>query len=221
MWASVRKALLAVVPVILALALMAAPAKAQLGVSAGYGLNLMNNPSFSGPASEVESTGGANYGIFYNFPIGQLDIQPGVYIQQNSFDWHLDEVEIFSPIQSEFRVADIPIDFRYRFEGDLVKPFLLAGPEFNFVHTRRPEMRDILDKNAGSTHFYAFNLGAGVQLDVPSLGLSLHPQLRYSHALGGFLEEDYIVRTISYDGDSKLSMSNLTFRVGVSFLSIN
>lgn len=221
MWAPVRKTALAVVPLLLALFVMATPAKAQLGFSVGYGLNMMNNPSFSGPESTVESTGGINYGIFYNFPIGRLDIQPGVFIQQNSFDWHLDQVELFSPIQSEFRVADIPIDFRYRFRGNLIKPFVVAGPEFNFVHTRRPEMRDILDKNAGSTHFYAINVGAGLQVDVPSLGLSLHPQLRYSQALGGFLEEDYVVRTISYDGDGQLSMSNLTVRVGVSFLTIN
>ena len=217
----VRTVTLAIAPVLLALFLMATPAKAQLGVSVGYGMNMMSNPSFSGPESTVESTGGLNYGIFYNFPIGRIDIQPGVFIQQSSYEWHLDEVELFSPIESDFRVADIPIDIRYRFQGNLIKPFIVAGPEFNFVHTNRPEMRDILAKSAGSTHYYALNVGAGLKWDFPSLGLTLHPQLRYSQALGGFLEEDYVVRTVSYDGDGQLSMSNLTFRLGISFLTIN
>lgn len=217
--AMARKALPVVVPAVLLLFLMAAPpAKAQLGVSAGYGINNMSQPSFEGQSNSLESTGGFKFGLFYNFPIGQVDVRPGMFIQQNSFEWHLDGVEVFSPIESEFRVAGVPVDFRYRFSENGFVPFVLLGPEFNFVHTNRPELREVLDDPSGTTYFTSINVGAGIQWELPSVGLALHPQVRYSQALSGFVQEDYIVRSVEYNGDSQLSMSNLLLRVDISFL---
>ena len=52
-------------------------------------------------------------------------------------------------------------------------------------------------------------------------GLALEPELRYSQALGGFMEEDHIVRTISYNGDKERSLSTLTVRLAISFAGFN
>lgn len=221
-----RKTLPALIPAALLLFLMAAsPAKAQLGASAGYGLNNFSQPSFEGQSNSFESTGGFKFGLFYNFPIGQIDFRPGVSVQQNSFEWHLDGVDLFSPIESTFRVAGIPIDLRYRFSGSLsgdnLEPFVLLGPEFNFVHTNRPELREVLDAPSGTTYFTSINVGAGIQWELPSLGFALHPQIRYRQALSGFMKEDYIVRSVEYNGDSKLSISNLLLRVDISFLPVD
>lgn len=215
------KALAAAVPVLLLLFLVGSPAKAQLGVSAGYGANVISEPSFQGQGNSLESSGGINVGLFYNFPIGRIDVRPGMFIQQNHFDWHLDGVEVFSPIESSFRLAGLPVDLRYRFPGNFIHPFILLGPEFNFVHTNRPELREVLDAPTGTAYFTSINVGAGVQWELPGLGLALHPQIRYRQALSGFMQEDYVVRSVSYNGDSQLSLSNLLLRVDISFMTIN
>lgn len=229
MKALVEKVSLLALSLVLGLALAATPAQAQLGTSAGYDVNIFNDPGFSGSASNsFESTGGFEFGLFYNFPLGErLAVRPGVFVQQSSFEWHLESeeraqmVDLFSPIEGKFRVAKIPIDVRYRFTMDSMTPYVLAGPSFNFVHTDHHDLRMTLDgKQTGNTMFMGANLGVGIEIPVSGLGLSLQPELRYSHALSGFHKEDYVVRAIEFDSDSSLSMSSLSFRLGLSFLSI-
>ncbi|MEX0599990.1 MAG: hypothetical protein WD021_01230 [Rhodothermales bacterium] len=193
-------------------------AHAQLGASLGYGLNVISQPNYSGPSNSFESTGGVNAGLFYNFPVGQIDIRPSMFFQKNDFSWELDGVEIFSPIEGDFRVAGFAFDLRYRFSADENSPYVLLGPEVNYVAANRAELRTVLDYEKGSTKYTRINIGAGYRVQFPSLGIALEPEVRYSHALAGFMEQDFIVHTIEYSGDAQRSMSNLIFRVGFTFL---
>lgn len=220
MSALIKRAMLAVFPVLFAAALIAPPAQAQMGFSAGYGLNIMNQPGFSSSAAnELEGTGGFDFGLFYNFPIGRVAVKPGLFMRQTSFDWNLDEVNL-SPLQGQIRVVEIPIDLRYRFPGEQFTPYVAAGPGFNFVHTAQHDLRIALDRPKGTTYFTSVNLGAGIEIPFQQLGVALLPELRYSQALSGFLKESYIIRTVPYEADAAVRMSSLTLRLGIRFLSI-
>lgn len=205
--------------------LLASPARAQLGAAAGYDLNLETQPGFSSEAqNSLESTGGFTVGLFYNFPFGRVALRPGLFLNQSSFDWEIleenGEPHMFSPLESKLRVASIPFDIRFRFPGEQFSPYVIAGPGFNFIHTDQPDLRQVLDNPEGTTYYTSINIGAGIEVPVPGLGLLLLPEVRYSQALSGFLEENYIVRTISYAADGSQRMNSLTFRLGISFLSI-
>lgn len=220
MSALAKKSFLTVLSLCMALALMAAPAQAQFGAAAGYGINVLNEPSFSGGAQNTfESTGGLSVGLFYNFPLGRVAVRPGLFLHQSSFEWHLDGVN-FSPLESKIRVAEIPVDVLYRFPMERFSPFVMAGPGFNFAQTDQPDLRQVMDSPKGTTFFTSVNVGAGVELPLARLGLKLLPEVRYRYALSGFLQEDYVVRTVAFDADSAQRMSSLTFRLGISFLSI-
>lgn len=229
MKSSTEKISLLALSLAIGLVLAASPAQAQFGAAGGYELNVLNSPDFSSPASNsFETTGGFSFGIFYNFPIGErFAVRPGLFVQESSFDWHLDSdnreqmVELFSPLKGEFRVAKIPLDVRYRFPMDEITAYALVGPGFNFVHTAHHDLRLALDgKQEGNTVYMGANLGGGVEIPISQLGLSLQPEVRYNQALSGFHKEEYTIRAIEYDADSSLSLSNLTFRLGISFLSI-
>lgn len=220
MSALLKKAFLTILPLFIGMALVAPPAEAQLGVAAGYGLNVLNQPSFSSSAeNSFESTGGINVGIFYNFPLGRVAIQPGLFLRQSSFDWELDGVN-FSPLQDKIRVAEIPLDVRYRFPSAQFTPYVVAGPGFNFIHTAHHDLRIALDRPKGTTYYTSINVGAGVELPLEQWGMMLLPELRYSHGLSGFLKEDYTIRTVPFNADGSVRMSNLTLRLGIRFLSI-
>lgn len=221
MWAPVQAAVRSIVLAVIASLTLTLAAQAQLGVSVGYGMNVISQPGYAGPSNSFESTGGINAGLFFNFPIGRIDVRPSVAVQKNDFDWELDEVEIFSPIGGDFRVGELAVDIRYRFSDDGNAPYVLVGPELNYVAANRAELRTVLNYENGSTKYAGINIGAGYRIELPAAGLSLEPEIRYSHALGGFMEEDFIVHTISYDGDSARSLSNLTFRVAFSFLGFD
>ena len=196
-------------------------AHAQLGISGGLGMNVISQPSFSGPGNDLSTSAAFNAAIFYNFPLGQWDIRPSISTQKNDFDWDLDDVEIFSTISGDFRVAELSVDVRYRFEENGNTFYALIGPELNFVAANRAELRQVLKYEEGSTSYYGINLGVGYRLELENAGIAIEPELRYSQALDGFMTEDHIVRTISYDGDDERSLSNLTLRVSFSFLGFN
>lgn len=217
-----EKVSILVVSAFVVLALTGSPAQAQLGVAGGYNLDMISNPSFSSSAANsLESTGGFNFGLYYNFPLGdRLSIRPGVYLQQSGFEWQLDEVE-FSPLEEDLRVLRVPIDVQYRFPMESMTPYVVAGPGFNFVQTNQQDLRLVLSgQQEGSTSFLGINLGAGLEIPVQGLGLSLQPEIRYGQALSGFVQESYVIRTVEYEADDSVSINNLSFRLGISFLSI-
>ena len=194
-------------------------ANAQLGIAGGLGMNVISQPSYSGPSNDFSTNAAFNMAIFYNFPAGQIDIRPSVSTQKNDFDWELDGVEIFNPLKGDFRTAEIGVDIRYRFNPAGNTAYAFIGPELNFVAANRAELRQVLKYEGGSTKYYGLNLGVGYRIEMS--GIAFEPELRYSQALGGFMNEDFIVRTISYDGDGERGMSNLTLRLGISFAGFN
>ena len=216
---SIRLALRSTLLFVMASLTLSLTSYAQLGVAGGLGFNVISQPNYAGPSNDFSTSAAFNAAIFYNFPIGQFDIRPTVSTQKNDFDWELDGVEIFNPLKGDFRVAEIGIDFRYRFNPAGNTAFAFIGPEINFVAANRAELRTVLKYEDGSTQYYGLNLGVGYRIELS--GIALEPELRYSQALGGFMNEDFIVRTIAYDGDDERGLSNLTFRVGISFAGFN
>ena len=200
--------------------LAVSPARAQLGAAVGYGLNMLNEPSFSSSASNTfEGSGGLSVGLFYSVRFGRLEVRPGLFLQQTSMDWTLDEVE-FSPLETVVRTASIPLDVLFYFPLQQFSPYVVAGPALNFLHTDQPDLRQVLNRSKGSTRFASLNLGVGIEVQSPRLGLRLLPEIRYSYALSGFLQEEYIIRTVPFAADGSPHFSSLTFRLGISFLSI-
>ena len=222
MSALVKKGIFAI-SLLLTLAMVTSPAHAQLGAAAGYNLDMFNSPSFSSSASNSFDSGGSfSAGIYFNFPLGErLALRPGLFLQQSSIEWDIEGNEPWGAIEDDLRVASIPIDVRYRLPMDQFTPYVLAGPGFNFVHTDQPDLRHVMSgQQSGSTYYASLNVGVGIELPVAALGIALHPEIRYSQALGGFLKEDYTVRTVEYAADGAQQLNNLGFRLGISFLSV-
>ena len=220
MHAAVKK-VFCMITVIAALVLNTTPTNAQIGFVGGYGINMFSGPSFSGSANaEFESNGSFNLGLFYDFRFSRVTFRPGIFIRQVNFDWRLSGLEAaFNPISEDLRIAEFPLDFLIHFPTLTINPYLVIGPSFNFLHTDQPDLRQSLDREKGSTSFASLTLGAGLQFSPPGWGVVLFPELRYSLAMSGFLNEDYIVRTVSYAADSSEKISTLTFRVAISLPS--
>ncbi len=193
-------------------------ALAQIGITAGYGVHLLGSPSFSSTAqNSLSSPGGFNLGLFYDFRFGSVTLRPGMAIRQASFDWESSSWKPEeNPISSSFRVAEVPIDLLYHFRMPSMSPYLVVGPSFNFIHTDQQDLRISFDNPKGTTQYMGFTLGAGIELRT--MGLILLPELRYSHALSGFMKEQYIVRAVPFASDAQ-SINTLTFRLGVSLPS--
>ncbi len=209
------------ISLLLLLLFSAAPASAQIGFAGGYALNMANSPSFTSSASNTfETSGGFNFGMFYDFRFGRVSLRPGVFIRQADFDWTLSGINPnLNPLQSSVRVAEFPIDLLFHFRGPSFSPYVVIGPSFSFLHTDQPDLRQTLDNPEGSTAFPSLTLGAGLEVAPEGWGVVLFPEIRYGLALGGFMEEDYIVRTVQYNSDQQ-RMSSLVIRLAISLPSL-
>lgn len=218
----VKKALL-VIPLLVGLVFASTPAKAQIGFATGYAANIASDPGFSSSAqNSFDPSGSFSFGMFYDFRFGAVTLRPGIFIRQSDFDWELDGINPnLNPLKSSLRVAEFPIDLLYHFRSSSFSPYVVVGPSFNFLHTDQPDMRQILDNPKGSTNFASFTIGAGLEVRPPGWGIILLPEIRYGFALSGFLEEDYIVRTVSYAANDAQRLSNLVVRLGITLPSFN
>ena len=181
-------------------------------------MHLLGSPSFSSTAQNtLESSGGFNVGLFYDFRFGSVTLRPGIALRQADFDWESSSWKPEeNPISSSFRVAEVPVDVLYHFRMPSMSPYVVVGPSFNFLHTDQQDLRISLDNPKGTTQYMGFTLGAGIELRT--MGLVLFPELRYSHALSGFMKEEYIVRAVSFASDAH-SFNTLTLRLGISLPS--
>ncbi|MEZ4699069.1 MAG: outer membrane beta-barrel protein [Rhodothermales bacterium] len=202
------------------LVLLTLPAKAQIGFAGGYALNMANSPSFTSSASNsFEPSGGFNLGMFYDFRFGKVTFRPGAFVRQADFDWEIEGLSAaLNPLKSSIRVAEFPLDFLIHFRMETLSPYVVLGPSFNFLHTDQPDLRQTLDNPKGSTSFASFNIGAGLEFQPEGWGLVFFPEIRYGLALSGFMDEDYIVRTIAFSSDQQ-RISNLVLRLGISLPS--
>lgn len=206
-----------VILLFLCMALAAPSAQGQIGLAAGYGLHVLNSPSFSSAAQNTfESPGGVNLGLFYDFRFGQVTLRPGMFLRQGDFEWTSDSWKPEeNPLESSLRVVEIPIDLLYHFRLPSVSPYVVAGPVFSFFSSDYHDLRISLDNPKGTTSYMGISVGAGIELAPSGLGIILFPEIRYSHALSGFMKEEYTVRTIPFASDAQ-RLSSLTFRLGIS-----
>ncbi len=200
--------------------LLSLPARGQIGLVGGYALNMANEPSFSSASSNTfEPSGGFNLGMFYDFRFSLVTFRPGIFIRQADFDWEIEGIsEALNPLQSSIRVAEFPLDFLIHFRSETISPYVVVGPSFSFIHTDQPDLRQTLDNPQGSTSFASLNVGAGLEFAPKGWGLVFFPEIRYGYALSGFMDEEYIVRTVDFASDQQ-RLSNLVVRLGISLPS--
>ena len=93
-----------------------------------------------------------------------------------------------------------------------IRPYLLAGPEFRFDLTDGGDF----DSNIKGTSVAA-NIGAGLEVGLPLLGVSVAPEIRYRFDLQGITGETLSVGGVDFDTDGAYKGSAWQLRLHVSF----
>lgn len=161
----------------------ASPAFGQgLGIAAGLNFSSQSDIRTSSVHATFENATGYHVGLDYQIGLGPLALRPGV-IYQRIGDYHfpsgekltLSDVEI--PVDVELRPLPLPV----------VRPYVLAGPVLTF-----PRGQGDL---GNGVHGAALTGDVGIGLDIspPILGLHLMPELRYSKGLSDYLKKSFQV----------------------------
>lgn len=188
--------------------LAASPARAQLGVAAGLNFDRITDIRINDKESTFDNATGYHIGLFYDIGAGPISIRPGVYYR----DLSQIDASITGIAESfDVNMIEFPVDVIFRLAATpVVKPYLSVGPVVSFARTSDSDFEGAIeDFNV------AANVGFGLSLSVPGLGLRLFPELRYAVGLSRFVKSDFELLGQTFRPDDTARMSTFMLRLGV------
>ncbi len=163
------------------------PAQAQLGVAAGLNFDSFTDIRvFDGDATLDNSTGW-HAGVFLDLSLGPLALRPGVFYRDLS-RVDLSVTGFTDTFGLDVSMIEIPVDVRIRLAPTpLIKPYAIVAPVFAFANSS--EDGDV--ENAVEDFTMSANVGLGLELSVPGLGIRLFPEVRYAFGLSRFISKEF------------------------------
>lgn len=196
----------------------AVPADALLktGVSAGMNFSSLGDVKVTDYETTYDSRTGWHIGVFGAGDLGPIGVRAGLlYTDAGAlFDGIGDTPGLPADFKEDFRVRYIalPIDFQWRFVLPPIRPYLLAGPEFRYDLTSD----DAFEGNIKKTTLAA-NIGVGLELGLPLLGVSVTPEIRYCFDLQEITDKTLEIGGVGFETDGAYKGSAWVFRLHVGF----
>ena len=191
-----------------------AEAQASFGVGAGLNFSSLNDVDFGSASTTYDRHQGYHIGIFVDLNAGPIAVRPGVYyVNAGPLFEGLDDVNT-ETIEDNFDLnfISVPVDLRLQLPLPFVKPYALLGPEFLFL-TDTDAGGDL--EGAMEDVTFAGNVGLGVVVDMPLVGVKLYPEFRYGFSVSGLVPEDTELLGAPASKDQRVNM--FLIRVGVGF----
>lgn len=201
-----------------ALLAFASAAEAGMGSGIALGLNYASLGDIDVGNSETtyEKRTGSHFGFYFQSALGPLGVRAGaIYLNAGPlFEGLADDLDGSPYFDDSFdvRFFVVPVDLQFRIAAPMLSPYVLVGPEMRFNTTDAGAFED----NFRSV-VWGGNVGIGVELELPFLGLSIAPELRYAFDLTDLTEETIEIGEASYDLTDPYRAGMYHLRVHVGF----
>ena len=180
-------------------------AQAQIGFSFGTNTNKLTEvDSFT----EFENAQGWHIGIWFDMPAGPLELRPGLrYVSAGSV------FEIANDAESAFRddvnisVFEIPVDFRFRFNMEIIRPFVALGPILRFPTGGGSDISGMKSMHVAG--------GFGVGLELRVSRVILYPELKYVFGITPFVDSEFQIAQRTYRSDNTQLLNGFMIRFAV------
>jgi len=183
------------------------PAQAQFGVTGGLNFETADDlrSTTDGREATLDNSTGFHVGVVYDLGFGPLAVRPGVLFRKVG-------TYKFSDDRFDVSAIEVPIDVRLTvFPLPVLRPYLLAGPQFSFV-----QGEDEFD-DATEDLSFSLNVGVGTEIRPPFVDLILQPELRYEVGTMSFLENDFEIAGQTFSPEDDPNFSAFSLRLNVLF----
>ena len=188
----------------------------ETGLTAGMNFSSIDDMDVKETKASYDRATGYHIGLFLKGGLGPIGLRGGlVYMDAGPiFEGLSDVADVPDSFEDNFNVRylTIPVDLQYKFLLPPIQPYLLAGPEFRINMTSN----DDFDDNFKSM-IVAANIGVGLDLGIPFLGLSLTPEFRYTFDLEDSIDETFMIGDVEFQTDDPPKGSMYQLRVHVGF----
>ncbi len=182
--------------------------QAQIGFSAGYNYNKLTDIDLGGGLSSFENASGWHAELWFDLPIGPLALRPGLrYMSAGSIFEFANDAEANFRDNFNINLFEIPIDFRFRFNMEVITPFITIGPVLRFPSGSKSEISGMHNVSVGG------GLGFGIELDF---GLFMvYPEMKYTFGITQFTGEEFQIAGRTFTTTDTQLLNGVMLRVGV------
>jgi len=190
-------------------------AQTTFGVVAGLNFEQMRDIQIEHVESTYANSTGYHAGAFVDFAAKKLALRLAVLYVNAGPLFKGAPYLITAQLPDSFNVQflTVPVDLRMRTSWPVVKPYLFGGPEFRF-HIEGEEPEELKDDL--TQLLVVGNIGFGIQIDIPLLGIKLFPEFRYSFAVSGITQQEIDIEDSVYAVE-KQRFKSYMLRVGLAF----
>lgn len=182
---------------------LATPAHAQLGIAAGANFDDIGDIRSGEAEGRFENATGFHVGVFYEVGLGPIAVRPGLfYTDVGTFSFSETD-----PREVDIDMFELPVDVRFRLATlPIVRPYLTVGPVFQLA---REEDESFDNLNV------AGNIGLGTEISIPTVSLTLMPELLYKFGISRFTDGFEFAGIEAETGGERLN--SFMLRLGVRF----
>ena len=163
------------------------------------------------PTPGSESSTGYHVGLFYDLAVGPLALRPGIFYRE--IGKYVVESGTVESQAYDISLIEIPVDLRFRmFALPFVKPYVLAAPVLSL-----PQSGDEFSEGVEDLAMSA-NVGLGVELSLPGVGLRIMPEFRYAFGLQSYFnDEQFEAGGVTFDPADRPTETAYMLRLNIGF----
>ncbi len=183
-------------------------AQAQIGFSAGYNFNKLTDVDLGGGLSSFENAAGWHAELWFDLPIGALALRPGLrYMSAGSIFEFANDADPNFRDNFNINLFEIPLDFRFRFNMEILTPFITVGPVLRFPSGSSDEIEGMNNVSV------AGGFGFGIELDMGVF--MLYPEMKYTFGISEFTGSEFQIAGRTFSTDDTQLLNGVMLRLGV------
>ena len=183
-------------------------AQAQIGFAAGYNYNKLTDIDLGSGLSSFENATGWHAEIWFDIPVGVLALRPGLrYMSAGSIFEFANDANTNFQDNFNINLFEIPIDFRFRFNMQIITPFITVGPVLRFPSGGGDQISGMNNVSMGG------GLGFGLELNFGLV--MLYPELKYTFGITQFTAEEFQIAGIPFQTTDTQLLNGVMLRLGV------
>lgn len=190
----------------------AAPAQAQLGVSAGLNFDSVGDIETStNTQATLDNSTGYHVGAVYDLGLGPINVRPGLFYRKLGQTYEFPSSVLNDGASADVAAWEVPVDVRVTLlPTPVVSPYLLGGPKASFLQSDLDELDDELEEVS-----YSFVIGLGANISLGPL-FTLQPELRYDFGATDYISESFEVGGTEFTQEDP-TLSAFALRLNVIF----
>ena len=189
----------------LLLVISAQTAWGQIGFSLGTNSNKLTEVD---EFTRFESATGWHIEVWFDVPVGPLEMRPGLrYVSAGGiFEVENDNDPTFRD-DVNINLFEIPVDFRFRFNMEVLTPYIAVGPVLRFPSGGDGEITGMQSVNV------AGGFGVGLELNINDI--LIYPEIKYTFGITSFTEDEFFIAQRQYEPDDNQLLNGFMIRLSV------